>query len=104
MRTLNLRLLFLIGVGGALLVAGGRAAHRFQLRRTARALLARVNEAEAAGHDDQARDELGRYLAFRPDDEAALERYARLLDRTATNLQDRDDDVLRYERVLLHGP
>jgi tetratricopeptide (TPR) repeat protein len=101
---LNHRLL--IGLVVALLAtaAVGFVVHEAQAGRIARELLAQADQAEAEQDFPQAAAHLHRYLAFRPDDTAALIRYALALDRSATTRTDEWRVVGVFEQVLARRP
>src|SRR5947209_6941770 len=71
-RRLNLKLLVVLLIAASLLGGGVHLVHGFQEQRNVGALLKRADLAERKGDVGGAEKYLGRYLAFRPDDGAAL--------------------------------
>jgi tetratricopeptide (TPR) repeat protein len=104
MRRIDLRSVLVLVVVGSWLGAAGLAAYQVQVERTARLWRTRADAAEAEGRFEQALAALVRYLALRPDDVAAQERHAWLLDRTATTAPARARAAAGLERVLRRQP
>ena len=104
MKRLNVKLLAGLGALGLVLGAGAFLAHRFQVGRTARALLREAEAEERLGRLDRAGTGLGRYLSLRPEDTEALARRATLLDRMATTSKAKLGACLAYEQVLRRDP
>lgn len=91
-----LGLLITVGVLGG----GAHVLHAFQVKRNAGDLLKQATRAEQKGDLKRATTCLRNYLAFRPDDAAALARYGLLIDQMARTPRDREQVFLVLERVL----
>ncbi len=104
MRRLNIK--FLAGLVILISLVGGGAfvLHRVQVRRTAQALLKHVAEAEKAGKFEEAKDELQRYLALKPQDTEARAHYAMLLAQVAMSPTAQEQAILALEDVLRRDP
>jgi len=100
----NLRPVLVLAVVAALLGGAVAVAHRVQVGRTAHALRARAEAAEAAGRAGEAVAALGKYLSLRPGDDAALTRMARLLARTAATPAEQGRAAAVLGRVLRRRP
>src|SRR5690348_8302106 len=99
-RTLNVKLLAGLLVAIALLGGGVHLVHGFQEKRNAGDLLRKADQAERKGDLEQDEKYLSRYLAFRPDDDDALARYALLLDKRNTSGKNRVRVLLALEESL----
>ena len=102
-RQINVRLLacliLVLGVGAGLV----HVLHGYLVQRSAALLLRRAAEVGRAGKPAAEFDLLKRYLAYRPDDSAALERYGLILARSNTP-EDRTQALAILEKVLTRAP
>lgn len=103
-RRLNVR--FLVGLIAIVVMAGGgvHLVHGYQEKGNATALLRRADRAEKEGDVAGAEKYLGRYLACRPDDDAAQARYALSLAGHADDGRSAWQALQKLERTLLHLP
>ena len=103
-RRLNVKFLILLLIASALLGGGVHLLHGFQQGRSAGGLLRRAEQAERRGDLAGAETYLSRYLAFRPDDDAALAEYSSILDRRAVTPTDRMRALQVMEQALARSP
>jgi tetratricopeptide (TPR) repeat protein len=103
-RRLNVR--FLLGMLGfaAVVCCGVYFVHGFQVKRSASGLLRQADLAEGADDISKAKDYLGRYLDYRPDDTEALARFGFLLDKGAQTPQALAQVLGVFEKVLVRDP
>jgi tetratricopeptide (TPR) repeat protein len=100
---INLKPLALLCLSVAVVSAGVYLLHEIQVRRSAFALLHRAEKVASEGKKSEELDLLRRYLAYRPDDIDALEKYGlSLAGSTATEDQGRAIEAL--DRVLKRDP
>ncbi len=101
--TLNYRLIALLAAVAAAIGVGVPLVHRFQVRRTSAIFLERAGKAGREGKTALKLDLLGRYLASRPGDVAALEDYGLTL-AGSDSPRDRSTATEILERVLTRDP
>ena len=102
-RTLNYKLLGVLLIVGILGLGGMHLLHGYQVRRTAGVLLARAEKVGGEGKLQDQLDLLRRYLAYRPDNVDALEKYGLILAR-ATSKEPRAQALETLDRVLTRDP
>ncbi|MFO0842139.1 MAG: hypothetical protein U0797_07020 [Gemmataceae bacterium] len=105
-RTVHLRALLVLLLGGGVLAGALYLTHMFQVRRNAQALLAQADHAEAEGQLGQAADYIWQYLGLiRRGDEAdkAFARYALLFEKQAKAPRQRLRALFLLEQVLRRG-
>ncbi|MCC6417051.1 MAG: tetratricopeptide repeat protein [Gemmataceae bacterium] len=103
-RRLNVRLLVWTVGAIAVSAAGTHLLHGFQVRRNADALLRQAERSVTDGQLFKAATYYRHYLAYEPDDTAALAEYARTLDRLARSRAARLRAVLVMEQTLRRNP
>ncbi len=103
-RRLNSRLLIGILLPTIALGAGISGLHSVQVRRNARALLARADRAERDGDLVQAAEYLRLFLGYEPNHSAALAKFGAILASRARTVDDRIRAVQTLEQVLRLDP
>lgn len=103
-RRLNFKWAAILTLVVAVLGGSVHLVHGYQVRRNARALLARGLKAEKAGDFGKAAGYLQRYLGFVPGDDEALIRYGQVLDRHARSPRERLQPFLVLEQALRRQP
>ena len=106
MRRCNVKLLFGLVFGTALLVGLTFLVHWLQTGRLARALYAQADRAAQKGEDAEAARFLGRYLELEPDDLDARARFAQALagEKVAVTSKARTRALFALEQVLTKKP
>jgi tetratricopeptide (TPR) repeat protein len=103
-RRLNFKLLVVLAVVTSVLGGTVHVVHGFQVRRNARALLKRSQQAEKQGDRTQAVGYLGRYLNLAPGDTDAMAKYGLALDELAQSPRGKLQPFLVLEQVLRRQP
>jgi tetratricopeptide (TPR) repeat protein len=103
-KRLNVRLLMTLLAVIVLLGITTHLLHAYQMRRFARNLRARAEEAESDGRPDQAVSFLSRSLSFSPQDPDTLARYGQMLDKVATTPRERSRALAVLQQAFSRNP
>src|ERR1700722_9468030 len=99
-RTVNLRALVILLIGGVVLGGSLYLAHRVQVRRNGQALLTQADQAEAEGQSAQAADYVWQYLGLNPRNKEALARYALLIEKSGRGQKQKLRVLFLFDQVL----
>jgi tetratricopeptide (TPR) repeat protein len=103
-RHLNLKAFLVLVLALAVLTTGAYFVHGYQLTRNADALLAQATREQEAGHTPEALGYLDAYLHFRPRDDEARERFAKILGQSSQRVIELERVQHDLERVLQAHP
>jgi tetratricopeptide (TPR) repeat protein len=103
-KRLNVRLLLTLTAAAVTTGTAVHLAHGYQMRRFARDLVERAEEAAGEGKNERAAALLGRCLLFVPDDPDNLARYGDALQQLATSRRLRARALGAYQEALARAP
>ena len=103
-RSINWKLLLWTLAGLLVAALAVHGVHLVQIQRNVKSLLSHAERAREAGQFDQALTYFTHYLAYEPDDTAALAEYGLTMEKQATGPADRLRVVVTFEKVVQREP